>query len=86
MLRSLADYLRQSLKLGGSFNGLTSLLDLFRGFSVSLLRLHTARLVSSVRFQLSAGRCRAVFAFPVRRENSVRYFEQYVKKIVLYIE
>lgn len=27
-----------------------------------------------------------VFAFPVRRENSVRYFEQYVKKIVLYIE
>ena len=26
---------------------------------------------SSVRFQLSAGRCRAGFAFPVRREDSV---------------
>ncbi len=31
---------------------------------------------SSVRFQLSAGRCRAVFAFPVRREDSVHFDEQ----------
>jgi hypothetical protein len=38
-------------------------------------RLALAELVlvgaSSVRFQLSAGRCRAVFAFPARREDSV---------------
>lgn len=26
---------------------------------------------SSARFQLSAGRCRAVFAFPVRREDII---------------
>jgi hypothetical protein len=31
---------------------------------------------SSVRFQLSAGRCRAGFAFPVRREDSVHFGEQ----------
>ena len=66
------------LEARGSFSGLTSLLGLFRGFSVSLLRLHTARLVSSVRFQLSAGRCRAVFAFPVRRENSVSNGKNFV--------
>ena len=38
-------------------------------------RLALAELVlvgaSSVRFQLSAGRCRAVFAFPVRREEII---------------
>lgn len=43
-------------------------------------RLALAELVlvgaSSVRFQLSAGRCRAGFAFPVRRENSVHFGEQ----------
>ena len=34
----------------------------------------------SVRFQLSVGRCRAVFAFPGRRENSMFTFVNHVKK------
>lgn len=33
---------------------------------------------SSVRFQLSAGICRAVFAFPVRREDSVSNGKKFV--------
>ena len=40
------------------------------GFGIVRL-LATERLASSVRFQLSAGRCRAVFAFPVRRESII---------------
>lgn len=36
---------------------------------------------SFVRFQLSAGRCRAVFAFPVRREDSMPNGIHRVKKI-----
>ena len=35
---------------------------------------------SSARFQLSAGRCRAVFAFPVRRGHSMFTFVNHVKK------
>ena len=48
-------------------------------------RLALAELVlvgaSSVRFQLSAGRCRAGFAFPVRREDSMPNGIHRVKKI-----
>lgn len=40
---------------------------------------------SSVRFQLSAGICRAVFAFPVRCEDNIYVCEFYVNKNFIYV-
>ena len=52
-------------------------------------RLALAELVlvgaSSVRFQLSAGICRAVFAFPVRCEDNIYVCEFYVNKNFIYV-